>query len=158
MQRQYFWYFKTIMGNCFNMVFCNQTVSTRRRSRDRVNDSIFKIKMLWLHILKHCKNESCFKMYLMNELMGYHSSYSLFVGSGRLVGIIQQVCFSVRDQPPVLHSTCPKIWNSYFIYIERKRTWLPLHPWSHLACALSAYSQPVLLTICDSGLLLWTAV
>lgn len=31
------------------MIFCNQILSTFRRSWDKVNDSIFKIKMLWLY-------------------------------------------------------------------------------------------------------------
>ena len=43
------------MGSCFNTIFCNQIVSTRRRSRKRVNDAIFKIKMLWLHIWRTVK-------------------------------------------------------------------------------------------------------
>lgn len=58
-------------------------------------------------------------LYLMHKLMGYHSSHPLFVWWGRFIRVIKQVCFSVSDESPVLHSPSAEIWNSNFIYGKR---------------------------------------
>ena len=55
----------------------------------------------------------------MHKLMGYHSSHPLFVWRGRFIRVIKQVCFSVSDESPVLHSPSAEIWNSNFIYGKR---------------------------------------
>ncbi len=52
---------------------------------------------------------------LVNKLMCNDTGHSLFVDWGGLVLIEQQVSFSVSDQAPVLHRSCPKVWDRYFI-------------------------------------------
>lgn len=43
--------------------------------------------------------------------MGDDAGHPLLVDRGRLLGVVQQVGFSVRDEAPVLHSSRAKVRN-----------------------------------------------
>ena len=84
-------------------------------------------------------SKPCFKMsesdvkivYLMHKFMGNHTGHLLFVWWGRLLGVIKQVRFSVRDESPVLHGPSAKVWNSDFIYGKKSPVRSTFFPFVH---------------------------
>lgn len=65
-------------------------------------------------------------MDLVDELVGDDAGHPLLVERGRLLGIVQQVGFSVGDQAPVLHGTRTKVRDGDLVWDGNNERFIPL--------------------------------
>lgn len=50
---------------------------------------------------------------LMSQLMSNNHCHPLLGTWRRMVAVIHECCFPIGDEPPVLHGTSTKVWDSY---------------------------------------------